>query len=45
VFLRGMRGFPSGLVNENETLLAGLKREVKEETGLDIHYRGVFYIR
>jgi ADP-ribose pyrophosphatase YjhB (NUDIX family) len=43
--MAGLWSFPSGLVNKNESLIAGMEREVFEETGLAIKYRGIFYIR
>lgn len=33
-FLRGKWGFPSGLMNEGESISQGVEREVMEETGL-----------
>ncbi|MCL2851110.1 MAG: NUDIX hydrolase [Firmicutes bacterium] len=35
-FLGGLYEMPSGRVEENETLLDALKREIKEETNLDL---------
>jgi 8-oxo-dGTP diphosphatase len=35
-FKEGLIELPSGGVNDNETIIQGLIREVKEETGLDI---------
>ena len=38
--------FPGGHLNENETLLEGLKREVLEETGIELENKDIspFYV-
>jgi 8-oxo-dGTP diphosphatase len=39
----GLWGFPGGKVEKNESLEVALKREVKEETGLDISVGELFH--
>jgi ADP-ribose pyrophosphatase YjhB (NUDIX family) len=41
---KGKWSIPGGHLENNESLIEGLKREIKEETGLDIHVDGFIEI-
>ena len=40
----GMYNIPAGHLEENELLLDGAKREIKEETGYDVDLKGIVHI-
>ena len=40
----GMYNIPAGKLNENEILIDGAKREIKEETGYDVNVKGIVQI-
>ncbi len=43
--LEDMWKTPTGLIEKGESIENGLLREIKEETGLDVKYEGVFGVR
>ena len=40
----GMYNIPAGKLDENELLIDGAKREIKEETGYDVDIKGIIHI-